>query len=44
MQAGSVVTIGTDAGVSGLALLEGMTDHGVLTSIDPAAERQAAAE
>jgi len=43
MQAGSVVTIGTDAGVSGLALLEGMTDHGVLTSIDPDAERQAAA-
>ncbi|KMR25932.1 methyltransferase, partial [Staphylococcus aureus] len=43
MQARSVVTIGTDAGVSGLALLEGMTDHGVLTSIDPDAERQAAA-
>ncbi|MDU5843944.1 MAG: methyltransferase, partial [Cutibacterium avidum] len=43
MQASNVVTVGTDAGVSALALLEGMTDKGVLTSIDPDAERQAAA-
>lgn len=39
----AVVEIGTDAGVTALALLEGMDEHGVLTSVDPDAERQTAA-
>lgn len=39
----AVVEIGTDAGVSALALLEAMGDHGVVTSIDPDPERQDAA-
>ncbi|MDO4411544.1 O-methyltransferase [Cutibacterium sp.] len=43
IRANNVVSVGTDAGVSALAMLEGMTDRGVLTSVDPDAERQAAA-
>jgi len=34
IEAKSVVEIGTGSGVSGLALLDGMTADGVLTSID----------
>lgn len=40
----SIVEIGTGAGVSGLALLEGMGDEGVLTTIDIEAEHQRAAK
>lgn len=43
VQARAVVEIGTGAGVSGLALLTGMTNDGILTSIDLEAEHQAAA-
>ncbi|MFP5415349.1 MAG: O-methyltransferase [Actinomycetes bacterium] len=39
----AVVEIGTGAGVSGLALLEGMAADGILTSIDTEPEHQAAA-
>lgn len=38
-----VIEIGSNAGVSGLWLLEGMSPDGVLTSIDPEPERQRAA-
>lgn len=38
-----VVEIGTGAGVSGLALFEGMDSNGVLTSVDADHENQAAA-
>lgn len=40
----SVVEVGTGAGVSGLALLEGMGEEGILTSIDIEAEHQRAAK
>ncbi len=40
----TAVEIGTGAGVSGLALLAGMTGDGVLTSIDVEAENQRAAK
>ncbi len=40
LSAGAVVEIGTGAGVSGAALLAGMTPTGVLTSIDVEAEHQ----
>ncbi len=40
----SAVEIGTGAGVSGLALLAGMTTDGILTSIDVEAENQRAAK
>jgi predicted O-methyltransferase YrrM len=40
----AVVEIGTGAGVSGLRILEGMTDDGVLTSVDVEAENQRAAK
>jgi len=40
----SAVEIGTGAGVSGLALLAGMTTGGILTSIDVEAENQRAAK
>jgi predicted O-methyltransferase YrrM len=40
----SVVEVGTGAGVSGLYLLEGMADDGVLTTIDIEAEHQRAAK
>lgn len=43
VQAQSAVEIGTGAGVSSLALLSGMTDDGILTSIDFEAEHQTAA-
>ncbi len=43
IDAHAVVEIGTDAGVAGLSLLEGMAEHGVLTSIDVEADRQDAA-
>lgn len=39
----SVVEVGTGVGVSGLWLLAGMTDDGVLTTIDPEYEYQQAA-
>ncbi len=39
-QAKAIVEIGTGAGVSGLYLLEGMADGGVLTTIDPESEFQ----
>ncbi|MFT3899583.1 MAG: O-methyltransferase [Gordonia sp. (in: high G+C Gram-positive bacteria)] len=39
----SVVEVGTGAGVSGLWLLAGMVDDGVLTTIDPESEFQQAA-
>ena len=41
--AAAVVEVGTGTGVSGAALLAGMTDDGVLTSIDTEAENQRAA-
>lgn len=44
VQARAVVEIGTGAGVSGLALLAGMTADGILTSIDVEAEHQRAAK
>lgn len=40
ISAETVVEVGTGAGVSGAALLSGMTDEGVLTSIDNEAEVQ----
>ena len=40
----SVVEVGTGAGVSGLYLLGGMTDDGVLTSVDIEGEHQRAAK
>lgn len=43
ISARAVVEIGTGAGVSGLALFEGMDPAGVLTSVDTAHEVQAAA-
>ncbi|MGC1208617.1 MAG: class I SAM-dependent methyltransferase, partial [Ornithinimicrobium sp.] len=43
LNAGHVIEIGTGAGVSGLWLLEGMSDDGILTSIDADPERQRAA-
>jgi len=43
LSAKAVVEIGTGTGVSGLALLAGMTADGVLTSIDAESENQAAA-
>lgn len=39
----AVVEVGTDAGVSGLSLLDGMGDAGVLTSIDSEPDLQSAA-
>jgi len=44
VRARSVVEIGTGAGISGLYLLAGMGDEGVLTSIDIEAEHQRAAK
>lgn len=41
--ASAVVEVGTGTGVSGAALLAGMTDDGILTSIDIEAESQRAA-
>jgi predicted O-methyltransferase YrrM len=43
-QARSVVEVGTGAGVSGLYLLAGMTEDGVLTSVDIEGEHQRAAK
>ena len=43
LEASHVIEIGGDAGVSGLWLLEGMSNDGVLTTIDPEPERQRAA-
>lgn len=43
IRARSIVEVGTGAGVSGLYLLEGMGDEGVLTSIDIEPEHQRAA-
>lgn len=43
LQARAVVEIGTGAGVSGLYLLRGMVEDGVLTTIDREAEYQRAA-
>ncbi|WP_432559052.1 O-methyltransferase [Granulicoccus sp. GXG6511] len=43
IEAKAVVEIGTGAGVSGLALFEGMDSTGVLTSVDTEHEVQAAA-
>jgi predicted O-methyltransferase YrrM len=43
LRARTVVEVGTGAGVSGLWLLRGMTDDGVLTSIDVEPEHQRAA-
>lgn len=40
LQARSIVEVGTGTGVSGLWLLRGMTDGGVLTSVDLEAEHQ----
>jgi predicted O-methyltransferase YrrM len=40
MEARSVVEIGTGTGVSGLWLLRGMRDEGVLTTVDTEAEHQ----
>ncbi|MEP7020476.1 MAG: O-methyltransferase [Pseudonocardiales bacterium] len=40
----AVVEVGTGAGVSGLALLSGMTDDGVLTTVDVEGEHQRAAK
>lgn len=42
--AAAVVEIGTGAGVSGLWLLRGMPDDGILTTIDASAEHQRAAK
>ncbi|WP_460704404.1 O-methyltransferase [Luteococcus sediminum] len=39
----AVVEVGTGTGVSGLAIFEGMGSEGIITSIDPEPERQAAA-
>lgn len=43
INASAVVEVGTGTGVSGAALLAGMTDDGVITSIDIEAESQRAA-
>jgi len=43
IDAAAVVEVGTGTGVSGAALLAGMVDDGVLTSIDTEAEHQRAA-
>ncbi len=43
IDARAAVEIGTGAGVSGLALLEGMNPEGILTSIDTESDHQAAA-
>ncbi|MEL4359083.1 MULTISPECIES: O-methyltransferase [unclassified Luteococcus] len=43
VQAKAIVEIGTGSGVSGLAFYEGMGSDGILTSIDPQSDRQAAA-
>ncbi len=43
IRAGAVVEVGTGTGVSGAALLAGMTEDGILTSIDVEAENQRAA-
>ncbi|GAB3623546.1 O-methyltransferase [Mariniluteicoccus endophyticus] len=43
VDAKAVVEIGTNAGVSGLALFAGMNDQGILTSVDGDHENQAAA-
>jgi len=43
LEASHVIEIGSDAGVCGLWLLEGMSADGVLTTIDPEPERQRAA-
>ncbi|MDQ2750936.1 MAG: O-methyltransferase [Pseudonocardiales bacterium] len=40
----AVVEVGTGAGVSGLCLLSGMTDDGVLTTVDIEGEHQRAAK
>lgn len=40
MQAKSIVEVGTGTGISGLWLLRGMTEGGVLTSVDLEAEHQ----
>ncbi len=40
LQAKSIVEVGTGTGISGLWLLRGMTDGGVLTSVDLEAEHQ----
>ncbi len=42
-QARAIVEIGTGTGTSGLALYSGMSAQGILTSIDPEADRQASA-
>lgn len=44
LDARAVVEIGTGVGVSGLALLRGMRDEGVLTSVDVEAENQRVAK
>lgn len=44
LRASAVVEIGTGAGVSGLWLLRGMADDGVLTTIDTEAEHHRAAK
>lgn len=43
LQARAIVEVGTGSGVSGLAMFEGMGAEGIITSIDPEAERQAIA-
>lgn len=43
VQAKAVVEIGTGTGVSGLAMFEGMGNEGIITSIDPQVDQQAAA-
>jgi len=43
LEASHVIEVGGSAGVTGLWLLEGMSNDGVLTSIDPEPERQRAA-
>ena len=44
LDAMAVVEVGTGAGISGLALLQGMRHDGVLTSVDVEAENQRAAK
>ncbi|WP_270887518.1 O-methyltransferase [Pedococcus sp. 5OH_020] len=44
VKARSVIEVGTGAGTSGLWLLQGMPDDGILTTIDVEAEHQAAAK
>jgi len=43
VQAKAIVEVGTGAGVSTVALMDGMNDHGVLTTIDHEAEHHNAA-